>query len=1335
MVSKLAFIFLAGAAVVTAATAPLFAQRPGELLEQQLLQAQPDELFRTAAEQGNAARGAILFHGNLMGCGKCHSVRETGPDLLGPNLTRPRADQSGAYLVNAILRPSEQVAEEYQLVRVVTEAGRVISGMAVGGSNATDRTAANVQEPTEDLVLRNLDTLQDTTISRDEIVQQIKVPQSVMPVGLTQSLTNVSEFYDLLNYVIEIRQGGARRARELQPTSAQLAIQLPEYESRIDHAGMIRDWDDEALERGREIYMGLCVNCHGTRTAPGSLATALRFGQGQFKHGQDPYSMYQTLTRGAGLMMPQTWMVPQQKYDVIHFLREEFLASENRSQYLEIDEPYLAGLPVGDERGPEPRKLEPWSQADYGPRLVNTYEIGGGARNIAQKGIAVQLDRSPGGVAHGRAWAIFDHDTLRVAGVWTSGGFIDWQGIHFDGKHGIHPHVVGDILLANSTGPGWAHPESGTLEDRSRVLGRDGRWYGPLPRAWGQFKGFFQVGRQTVVKYRVGTTDIREAFEWFDSSVGTVPTVLDNSAEPVAGPFSGVFGRHLKIESRSQPLQMVVAELDPQAHQWQIQGTLARSQSKLPEGSQAAAGEFDGQRFLEVPDVDDIDLYERDFTLVVDAEIRDDGTLISRAPRSGPWAPGGQTLFVRGGRLCYDVGWVGAIRSPESILDGQPHRLALTVRTTTGLAALWIDGRRVAKKRLKPEQRLEDAVLRIGHTSDDFPATSTLRSGSIECVGVYAGELDESYLRPDASLDSASDRLLAGWEFANVAADAEHVSDLAGEHPAKLVNRKKDLGALICGWIASEDGVSWEQRERQLVLNLPAGREPIEVTVWSARVNDEQAVEATRQVAEQRLASRATAATNIEPSEPNYPEVINTDVVLGADQGGFAVDVLQVPTANPWQARVRTSGLDFFADGDRMAVCTWDGDVWIVSGISKLDATDQTPRLSWRRVAFGLFQPLGLKIIDDTIYLTCRDQLVRLVDRNHDGEVDHYVCINNDHQVTEHFHEFAMGLQTDQEGNFYYAKSARHAKTALVPHHGTLLRVSSDGQQTEILANGFRAANGVCLNPDGSFIVTDQEGHWNPKNRINWVRPGGFYGNMYGYHQITDESDDAMEPPLCWITNRFDRSPAELLWVDSPRWGPFQDHLLNFSYGYGKIYVVPHERVGGQVQGGMCQLPIQDLPTGTMRARFSPFDGQLYVCGLSAWATNQTMQEGGLYRVRYTSTPAAMPIELSAHERGLQVVFSEPLGERTSLDPRDYGLEVWSLKRTKNYGSDHYDQHELDIQGVHLSPDRKILSFDVPDIAPTWSMELRLSVMTGDGKAVERVIHNTIHRLQSRPKY
>jgi hypothetical protein len=294
----------------------------------------------------------------------------------------------------------------------------------------------------------------------------------------------------------------------------------------------------------------------------------------------------------------------------------------------------------------------------------------------------------------------------------------------------------------------------------------------------------------------------------------------------------------------------------------------------------------------------------------------------------------------------------------------------------------------------------------------------------------------------------------------------------------------------------------------------------------------------------------------------------------------------------------------------------------------------------------------------------------------------------------------------------------------VVPHHGTLLRISKDGSRTDILATGFRAANGVCLNPDGTFIVTDQEGHWNPKNRINWVRPGGFYGNMYGYHDVTDESDQAMEQPLCWITNAFDRSPAELLWVDSERWGPLDGRLLNLSYGYGKVFLVPHETVDGQVQGGMIELPIAQFPTGILRGRFHPADGQLYLSGMFAWGSNQ-QQAGGFYRLRYTGKPVHLPVELKARPDGVELLFSGDLDSRAAVNSDNYQIKVWDLKRSKNYGSEHYNEHRLEVTGAQL--DGRRVRLQVPDIGPTWGMEIRYYLKTSDGQSLEGVVHNTIH--------
>ena len=327
--------------------------------------------------------------------------------------------------------------------------------------------------------------------------------------------------------------------------------------------------------------------------------------------------------------------------------------------------------------------------------------------------------------------------------------------------------------------------------------------------------------------------------------------------------------------------------------------------------------------------------------------------------------------------------------------------------------------------------------------------------------------------------------------------------------------------------------------------------------------------------------------------------------------------------------------------------------------------------------------------------------------------------------MTEHFHEFAMGLQTDAEGNFYYAKSGRHALPALVPHHGTLLKVSRDGARTDIVATGFRAANGVCLNPDGTFFVTDQEGFWTPKNRINLVEKGGFYGNLFGYTDVTDAADSAMKQPLCWITNEYDRSPAELVWVPARTWGPLAGSLLNTSYGMGKIYVVPYETVNGQAQGGMCALPLPTFPTGVMRPRFHPTDGHLFVCGMYAWAGNQTAP-GGFYRVRYTGQPADLPVGLKANAGGVDVTFTDPLDPK-AVDAKSFDVKVWGLKRSKDYGSKHIDEHSLAVAKATVSADGKSVRLELPDLAPTWGMEIKYRLKGTDGRVVTGIIHNTIH--------
>jgi hypothetical protein len=862
--------------------------------------------------------------------------------------------------------------------------------------------------------------------------------------------------------------------------------ELPEFEKNLDHQGLLEAWGDrhgESLRTGEHIYNNICFNCHGNHEQEGSLPTAFKFWQDTFKVGSDPFSIYQTLTRGYGSMPPQVNLTPVEKYDLIHYIRETFLLERNPDQYFNLDSAYLASLPRGMNTGPVPREFKPWAEMDYGNFLINTYEMAGlktpprerssgpaplpdenlENANFAYKGIAVRLDQGNGGVAAGGAWMMFDHDLLRVAGAWTGEGFIDWEAILFNEKHNISPRTIGDLHFENPVVPAWANPITGSFDD-PRFTARDKRKFGPLPREWAHYKGLYQYRGRVIISYTVGNAKILETF----------------GLEKVEN--QQVFTRTFNISSSDRPLKMRIA----------------------PSGTAVA-------------------------------------------------------LLGEGAILKDQEGF-----TVMELASAQPIKIKLLI------AKPGVDG-------------------------------------------------IEQY--------------------------------------AKSSNLPEDLNAFIKGGPA------------------------------------------------------------------RYPQKLTSEIQMGEHEGPFQVDIMNPPFDSPWKNQFRLSGLDFFKDPNKGVICSTDGDVWLVEGFTK-----NTGKLTWQRIASGLFQPLGIKVVKEEIFVTCRDQLVRLHDLNGDMETDFYESYNNDHQVTDHFHEFAMGLQADKEGNFYYAKSARHAREALVPQHGTLIKVSKDGLNTEIIATGFRAANGVCLNPDGTFIVTDQEGHWNPMNRINWVKKGGFYGNMFGYNPPPDSTENGMELPLAWVERERDQSPSELLWIESKKWGELNGKLLNLSYGYGKVFVVPFEKIGDQVQGGIFELPIPRFSTGVMRGRFNPGDEQLYLCGLSAWGSTQP-QLGGLYRIRKVDQPMVIPIGIKATKEGIELSFTDRLDAGSVAQVSNYTVKTWDLLRSRKYGSQHYNEKTLEVKKADMDKDKKTIKLTIPDIKPTWGMEIQYQIKDDRGNSREGVVQNTIHQL------
>lgn len=455
-----------------------------------------------------------------------------------------------------------------------------------------------------------------------------------------------------------------------------------------------------------------------------------------------------------------------------------------------------------------------------------------------------------------------------------------------------------------------------------------------------------------------------------------------------------------------------------------------------------------------------------------------------------------------------------------------------------------------------------------------------------------------------------------------------------------------------------------------------------------------------------------------------------TEGKLGPENGPYAVDELTAPDDNPWGSWMRFGALDLHPDGDRAVVATWSGDVWSVSGIG-----GDLERLTWRRIATGLFQPLGLQIVDERIYVLGRDQITRLHDLNGDGETDFYENFNNDALVSEHFHEFAVDLKRGADGDFYYVKCARHALPSLHSRHGSLIRVSRDGTHSEVVARGFRAVSGLGIAPGGDFTTIDNQGHWMPANRLNWVTRDGWYGNAWA---ANPDGREGYDEPLCWMHNFVDRSGGTQLWVPTDRWGPLRDQLITLSYGMGHMFLVLHERgVDGRRQGAVTRFPVE-FDTGILRGVFHPHNRQLYAAGLYGWAGNKT-RPGAFVRVRHTGQPLHMPNRLHVAADGIVLGFTDPLDPVSATDPGNYDLKAWNYRWSVRYGSPdlRLDGQEgrdtWPIAEVTLAADRRTVFLRVPDLQPVMQWHLEFDLRGDDGTPIRSFVHGTVHWTGSRP--
>ncbi len=414
-------------------------------------------------------------------------------------------------------------------------------------------------------------------------------------------------------------------------------------------------------------------------------------------------------------------------------------------------------------------------------------------------------------------------------------------------------------------------------------------------------------------------------------------------------------------------------------------------------------------------------------------------------------------------------------------------------------------------------------------------------------------------------------------------------------------------------------------------------------------------------------------------------------------------------TIRPSGFEPKVGALAFLPDG-RLVICTWDetGSVYL------MDHLDDEKQRSLHRFANGLGEPLGCAIVDGVIYVSQKQEITQLVDRDGDGVADEYNAIAGGWNASANYHEFTFNLL--HRDGFFYVSTSVPLKTGLttylegsepgfpVPYGpGSLLKVDAKKGTWEVFADGFRTPNGMTFGPDGDIYLCDNQGSWLPSSRLDRVVKGGFYG-----HQAGRTAARQAVPPVAWLPqNEIANSPSQPLFMPS---GPYAGQILVGDVTHGglnRIYLDRLDPAGSEVQGVVFQHT-QGLEAGINRTILGP-DGCLYVGGIGSngnWNWNET--KFGLQRLKPNGRTAFEILSVRARHDGFLVELTRPVPVDVLSDPAHYAIEQWRYEPTADYGGPKVDEEKLAVKSVTVGKDRQHAFIAIDGLKEGRVVHLRL---------------------------
>ncbi len=281
-------------------------------------------------------------------------------------------------------------------------------------------------------------------------------------------------------------------------------------------------------------------------------------------------------------------------------------------------------------------------------------------------------------------------------------------------------------------------------------------------------------------------------------------------------------------------------------------------------GGRALMGSGQGWMAAEAPQGFD---FARDFTWSAWMKgVDGSGALVSRNPAGTAWNRGSKALFVRGGTVQWDSGWVGNPNSGVEVTDDAWHHVAVTYRAEGDAFRLFVDGVVTVDQAFDVDAFPEDLDDNGGRADTGLFVGQAWFSGGLASLDNYEGLIDEVAIW-DAALEPEEITALfegaapmSGGPFA--ASIATELADTTSGQVRLRFPAREPLDALVLGARYDDGLLAWLDGALVVAANAEEGSAFALAprADAAARVEEEHALPAQGLAAENLLALQGLAA-------------------------------------------------------------------------------------------------------------------------------------------------------------------------------------------------------------------------------------------------------------------------------------------------------------------------------------------------------------------------------------------------------------------------------------------------------------------------------------------